>query len=779
MINYLIEFMLKNKARNTREINKQQRIVRKEIKYNIIAIIFFVLALITLLSFTGMNDSFGAEVLSAIKALFGQMYFLAPAFMIGAGFSLLSKAPFGALERVKARWKPIISGSFLILTLSFLAFVNLLFYGADFYEAAKQGLGGGYIGIIFAAPLAAITGPTTAAVILAALIVIALLFIFNISLEAFFAQSFQTLKSFYNYYQFLSYGDKDKKKKSVESFSWHGGADLAEKNNQAKKAAATPSFNVKELKNKNLENKGSNVDFGAEEKNNKIELGIKKQNRIKTKWNKFPLDLLDGGFSDADSGDIGANASIIEKTLANFGMEVEMGKVYVGPTVTQYTLKPAVGIKLSRITTLQNDLALALAASSIRIEAPIPGKALVGIEIPNVSSAIVRLKNLLETYSNYYKNDYYASLKVAMGLDVSGSPYWIDITGFPHILIAGSTGSGKTIFVNSLIMSLIYNNSPEAVKIIMIDPKRVELTLYNGIPHLLAPVIVENEKAVGVLKWTVAEMERRYILFEQSASRDIESYNKKILSSGAEDAEEPLPYIILIIDELADLMSTFPREVEATIVRLAQMSRAVGIHLVVSTQRPSVNVITGLIKANISARVSFRVASLIDSRTILDHSGAEKLLGRGDMLYLSTGTAKPKRLQGCFVSENEVKKVVKWLKENYKEESVMLEESEIKAILPSSIELSTAGFGAGGDEMYEEAKDAVIKAGKASASLLQRRLRVGYARAARLLDLLEEQGIIGPSDGARPRAILVSNNSIATNSIPAYNPNEEAKEENI
>lgn len=774
--------MSKNKIKSTREINKQQRTVRKEIKYNIVAIIFFVLALITVLSFTGTNDSFGARILLAVKALFGQMYFLAPVFMIGAGFTLLSRAPSGTLESVKTYWKPIISSGFLILTLSFLAFINLIIYGSGYYEAAKQGLGGGYIGLIFAAPLVAITGPITATIILAAMIVVALLFIFNISLEAFFSQAFQTLKAFYNYYQFLSY--KDKKKKTEESSGWVTNASVAEKNNQDKKVVVAPSFNVKELKNKSLENKGSKTDSGDEEdseevKIGKLELGIKKHNRTKTKWNKFPLELLDGGFSSADSGDIAANASIIEKTLSNFGLEVEMGKVFVGPTVTQYTLKPAVGIKLTRITTLQNDLAMALAASSIRIEAPIPGQSLVGIEIPNVASATVRLKNLLETYLNYYKNDYYASLKAAMGLDVSGSPYWVDITGFPHVLIAGSTGSGKTIFVNSMIMSLIYNNSPEAVKMIMIDPKRVELTLYNGIPHLLTPVIVDNEKAVGVLKWTVAEMERRYIVLEQAASRDIESYNQKILSSSDEDAADPLPYIIVIIDELADLMSTFPREVEATIVRLAQMSRAVGIHLVVSTQRPSVNVITGLIKANISARVAFRVASLIDSRTILDHSGAEKLLGRGDMLYLSTGTAKPKRLQGCFVSENEVKKVVKWLKDNYKEEVSILEDSEIKAAPLSSIESSATDIANGGDEMYEEAKDAVIKAGKASASLLQRRLRVGYARAARLLDLLEEQGIIGPADGARPRAILVSGNSIASNSIPSYNPNEEAKEENI
>jgi len=747
--------MARNKIKNNRELNKQRNRLNTEIKYNIIAIFFFVLAVISLLSFTGINDSFGGRVLAMNKVLLGQLYFLAPFFLFGIGISLFSKAPEGANGGIKAYRRPIALASFLVLVLSFLALASLVFYHTDLAGSAKASLGGGYMGLILAIPISSLTGPVTASIILAAMIIISLLFIFNISLEAFVAKISHTARAFFAYYKFLS--EKEKKNKPVERQIFNG---KNEKNGGLfKNIISSPSFKIKGLNNavaeKNSKKESEEAGKNGDEKIDAAKLDIRKSARIRKKWDKFPLDLLEGNYTDADSGDISGNASIIERTLANFGIDVEMGKVYIGPTVSQYTLKPAVGVKLSKITALQNDLALALAASSIRIEAPIPGKSLAGIEIPNVTAAIVRLKNLLQTYPDYYKNDSYASLKVATGLDVAGSPYWIDITGLPHLLIAGSTGSGKTIFVNDLIMSLIYNNSPEALKLILIDPKRVELTLYNGIPHLLTPVIVDNEKAVGVLKWVVSEMERRYIVLQEASSRDIDSYNQKMLNSREEDAE-PLPYIAVVIDELADLMATFPREVEATVVRLAQMSRAVGIHLVISTQRPSVNVITGLIKANITARIAFRVASLVDSRTILDHSGAEKLLGRGDMLYLATGTAKPKRLQGCFVAESEVKKVVKWLKENYKENTGLLDESAISKAPPSSIELSAGNGEAGGDEFYGAAKDVVMKARKASASLLQRRLRVGYARAARLLDLLEEQGIIGPADGARPREVLVA-----------------------
>ncbi len=763
---------MKNKKNNGKNRDFGKPYPRKEIKYNIIAIIFFTLAIITLLSFTGAKDSFGDKIFRGAELLFGNLFFLAPVILFIAGLSFLAKigkdgGKSASGGETKFYYQPAVLFGACLFFLSALALVNLVFYPDNFLSAAKNYSGGGYAGLILAYPLDFFFGAAAAKVVLLALIVISLLFIFNLSLELFFAKAAYTAKAFYNYYRFLSY--RDRKTREVESENYADNLAKEPEDSFAsraiKKIISIPSFKVKTIAGKTpdppaggeAKNETSPIagNISGKEKSSgagKIDIEIKENKRPprpKEAWVKFPLALLDGGFSQANSGDINANVSIIEKTLANFGIEVEMGKVYIGPTVTQYTLRPAVGVKLSQITALANDLALSLAARSMRIEAPIPGKSLVGIEIPNVTAATVRLKNILE---NFPKKDYFSDLSVAMGLDVSGGPYWLDISKAPHLLIAGSTGSGKTISINSLIMSLIYNNPPETLKFILIDPKRVELTLYNGIPHLLTPVIVEVEKAVSALKWAIGEMERRYLLLQESASRDIDSYNQKILSA-KEEKVEPMPFIMVVIDELADLMATFPREIEAAIVRLSQMSRAVGIHLVVSTQRPSVDVITGLIKANITSRVAFRVASLIDSRTILDHSGAEKLLGRGDMLFLATGASKPKRLQGCFVSEAEVKKVVNWFKENYDSEAKTIKESELRSPAANLFGEKISG-GIIDDEMYEEAKEVVVRAQKASASLLQRRLRVGYARAARLLDLLEEAGIIGPADGAKPRQIL-------------------------
>lgn len=456
-------------------------------------------------------------------------------------------------------------------------------------------------------------------------------------------------------------------------------------------------------------------------------------------WQFPPLDLLDITSSRPDAGNIQNNASIIQKTLANFGVNATMGDVNVGPTVAQYTLKPEEGVKLNKITTLDRDLSLALAAHPIRIEAPIPGKSLVGVEIPNKSGAIVRLRSILETET--WKNRR-SNLSVTLGLDVAGHPQIADITKMPHLLVAGATGSGKSVCINTLILSLLYQNTPQQLKLIMVDPKRVELSLYNGIPHLLTPVIVEPDKTISALKWTVAEMDHRYQVLQQAGKRNIEEYNK---SKG----NEGMPYIVVVIDELSQLMAVSANEVESSIVRLAQLARAVGIHLILATQRPSVDVITGLIKANVTTRIAFSVASQVDSRTILDQSGAEKLLGMGDMLFVSAESPKPKRIQGALVSEKEVREVAEFLKKQgepeYNDE-----------ILRQATKLGGGDLGAPDDDLFLDAADCVIRAGKASASLLQRRLRIGYARAARLLDLLEERGIIGPADGARPRDVLVS-----------------------
>ena len=451
----------------------------------------------------------------------------------------------------------------------------------------------------------------------------------------------------------------------------------------------------------------------------------------------FPLDLLDNLKSEAIGGNIEENKEVIKKTLENFGIPVEMGGAQVGPTVTQYTLRPQEGIKLSRITALSNDLALSLAKHPIRIEAPIPGKSLVGIEVPNQSVAVVHLKEILSSREFKQKS---SNLTVALGKDVSGNIYFDELSRMPHILICGATGSGKTVFLNSLILTLLYQNSTQTLRFILIDPKRVELTLYQNLPHLLTPTLTQVDKTINVLKWLIREMERRFDIMEEAKKRNIEDYNK-------DNTREKLPYIVVVIDELADLMVAAARDVETCIVRLTQMARATGIHLVLATQRPSVDIITGLIKANITTRVAFSVASMADSRTVLDFSGAEKLIGKGDMLYVSPKLSRPKRLQSPYVSDEEIKRVVKYLSQSGEENNYINIEGQVEQIKGEESDLEE-------DELLARAREEVISAHRASATLLQRRLRIGYARAARLLDLLEDEGTIGPADGSRPRQIL-------------------------
>jgi len=476
-----------------------------------------------------------------------------------------------------------------------------------------------------------------------------------------------------------------------------------------------------------------------------------------------PIDLLEKDSMTPNSGDIEAYSIVIQKTLRNFGIDVEMGEVNVGPTVTQYTLKPAQGIKLSRIVALQNDLSLSLAAHPLRIEAPIPGRSLVGIEIPNKVVALVRLRNLID--SPAFTNS--PPLTISLGRDVSGNPQYADIEKMPHLLIAGATGSGKSVCIHTILTSLLYKNFPQMVKFLIIDPKRVELAMYSGIPHLLAPIIVDRNKAIAALRWAVKEMERRYEFLSRFKVRNISSYNSQVARKSS--AEKVMPYIVIVIDELADLMAASAKEVESSIVRLAQMSRAVGIHLLISTQRPSVEVITGLIKANVPSRIAFQAASLVDSRTVLDMSGAEKLVGNGDMLFISQEMSKPRRIQGAFVSEKEVKKITDYIRE-ITENTLLGEESGEAAdsiegeledkkqsgvIDLGEVNLDDYGEPDGDEELLEQAKEVIARAQKASTSLLQRRLKLGYARAARIMDVLEEQGVIGPQDGAKPREVYI------------------------
>lgn len=487
-------------------------------------------------------------------------------------------------------------------------------------------------------------------------------------------------------------------------------------------------------------------------------------------WQYPPLNLLVQKQDKADAGDVEGNAEAIKETFHNFNISVEMEGANIGPRVTQYTLKPPTGVKLTKITALENNLALDLAAHSIRMEAPIPGKRLVGIEVPNIKSATVRISSLLD--SPDWQN-LSGPLGFVIGKDIGGNPIVGDLAKMPHLLIAGQTGSGKSVMINTVLTSLLYRNSPSDLKLILVDPKQVELTPYNDVPHLLTPVINEPEKCISALKWAVAEMERRLRAMAEVGRRNIVEYNNL-------KKEEGMPYIVIVIDELADLMMMAARDVESLVVRLAQKARATGIHLVLATQRPSVDVITGLIKANVPARIAFTTASQVDSRTIIDQIGAEKLLGQGDMLLLTSDMPKPKRVQGAFISDEETMKVTDFIRmqraPDYNDE-----------IISQPVQLGGRGgivadYGANesDDDMWRDAIQVVTESRKASTSLLQRRLRIGYGRAARLIETMEEQGIVGPADGSRPREVLISSTDeltgVSTEPIDEY---DNMSEDNI
>ncbi len=460
-------------------------------------------------------------------------------------------------------------------------------------------------------------------------------------------------------------------------------------------------------------------------------------------WQFPPLNLLSDTQDKADAGNVKGNAETIKDTFANFNIDVDVEGANVGPRVTQYTLKPPTGVKLTKLTGLENNLALDLAAHNIRMEAPIPGKRAVGVEVPNVKAATVTVHGLLN--SDQWR-EVQSPLGFAIGKDITGVPVVGNLDTMPHLLIAGQTGSGKSVMINTLLTSLLYRNTPADLKLILVDPKQVEMALYHDIPHLLSPVITEPEKCISALKWAVAEMERRLRAFAEVGKRNIGEYND-------DKKEEGMPYVVIVIDELADLMMMAARDVEALVVRLAQKARAAGIHLVIATQRPSVDVITGLIKANIPARIAFTTVSQVDSRTIIDQVGAEKLLGRGDLLFNIPEFTTPKRVQGALINDTESNMVCDFLRAqrppNYDEE-----------VVSQPVQIGKGGVVAPmddeNDDMFKDAVSVVATAGKASTSLLQRKLRIGYGRASRIMDIMEERGIIGPADGAKPRTVLVS-----------------------
>lgn len=711
----MLKYIKMAKNKNKKEIDKPawHHNLKPETKRSVWAIAAFAVAAVLTLAAFGKAGFVGGKLYDFFTLLFGDAFFLIPLALALAGFSLLL-----AMDD-KAIAKNVVIGGVLFV-LSALGVVEVVF-------GEKTG---GYVGFLTAYPVQKLLDFWASLVVFAALVVAALLIMLNIHIPLRF-------------------------KRGKEETGEGGAVPQAEIKNymeeERKKQMGLIAAAAEAAKNKDKDDAEKAAGTSAEGEEKSWIPKFMKSKKSDKAAPHIPFDLLEGDRGKPQGGDIKANSNIIKRTLQNFGIDVEMGEVSVGPSVTQYTLRPAEGVKLSKILALQNDLSLALAAHPLRIEAPIPGKSLVGIEIPNKSIATVGLKSLLS--SDEFTGSP-ASLLMALGRKVSGDGLFADLTKMPHLLIAGSTGSGKSVCLHSLVVSLLYRNSPDDLKLLLIDPKRVELTNYEDIPHLLSPVIMDAKKAIMALRWAAKEMERRYEVLFAHHTRDLLAYHEKIKN---DENAEPLPFIVIIIDELADIMAAYPRELEAAIVRLAQMSRAVGIHLIVSTQRPSVEVITGLIKANITSRIAFRVASQVDSRTILDMGGADKLLGNGDMLFLAGDVAKPVRVQGAFLGANEVKRVVEFLRTEYEgtADSELKFEADDANKMPELDNMDMAED----DELYEEARGLVMQAGKASTSYLQRRLRLGYARAARLMDILEERGVVGPADGSKPRDVLMQSGS--------------------
>jgi S-DNA-T family DNA segregation ATPase FtsK/SpoIIIE len=747
--------MAKKKDTDIVEKAKFWHEMRDETVQAVLAIFSFLITLLSLLAAfpKGPDSTYagkaGYYVYYFFTHLFGAGYFLIPLVFAMVGIALLQ-----GMERKFRLSKAIGAVIFFFSSLGLIYIVDIVF-------SVANGRAGGVFGRWVGAPLVKILDVWAGTVLLIALIVVSVFILFELHVTA------ESL-------MFWKWG-KNRKEKGVRSKEESAEMDEDEnaKVEEAVAVAEEQGEDKKQIDSAKAK-KTKKMDFGEEED---ASFASVVQFPLLKPFTPPPLSLLEKDRGKPETGDIKANANIIKRCLQNFGITVEMDEISIGPSVTRYALKPAEGVKLSRIVTLNNDLSLALAAHPIRIEAPIPGKSLVGIEVPNTAKTTVGLATLLAS-PDFQDSD--KPLLMSLGKDITGRAHFCNLAKAPHTLIAGATGSGKSVSIHSLITSLLYRNSPENLRFIMIDPKRVELTLYNKIPHLLTPVITDAKKAILALKWAGKEMSRRYDVLEKNSARDIESYHKNILApavenikkkienrknddkTGVENLPETMPYIVIVIDELADIMSAYPRELESAVVRLAQMSRAVGIHLIISTQRPSVNVITGLIKANIPSRVALQVASQIDSRTILDQPGAEKLLGAGDMLYLGGEMSKPVRLQSAFISESEVKRVVKYLYDQYKDEIM----SEITLSAPSANQEpgGTPAFSDDmgldndslddDDDMYEPAREAVMAAGKASTSYIQRKLGVGYSRAAKLMDMLEERGIIGPANGSKPREVI-------------------------
>lgn len=694
---------------------KSQSIIERDTKQTIIAVIMFGIGIIAFLSLIHAAGSFGEGFANVLYMLAGWGAWFIPVvlWILGIGY----------YQNDLPKFTRNLIGT-LLSTLGILGLFNLVIEGPDVMIGVAEGSGGGYLGYVFAHWMYGSLGFWGSLVVLLLIVIVGMITAFNATIE--------------DILHIITPPEKDeyealKKAEQDETDDLSEDEEITEEEEEEYDEEDSSEENEEDIEDEEELPDPETTEIPQ----NTQALRSKKQYRSF----KIPVNLLEEASENATAGDIELNKLRIKRKLENFNIPVEMGDAHTGPSVTQYTLRPMEGIKLSKITALQNDIALALAAQSIRIEAPIPGKSLVGIEIPNQGIATVRLKSLIDSQS-YKKSD--VRLPLTLGKDVTGNPIVVGLEKMPHLLIAGATGSGKSVCINALILSMMYANTPDELKLIMVDPKRVELSGYNNSPYLIAPVITETNKTVNALKWAVGEMEKRYALLEAEGKRNIESFN-----AGFE--QNKLQYIVIVIDELADLMAVSGKEVEALIVRIAQKARAVGIHLLLATQRPSVDVITGLIKANIPGRVAFAVNSIVDSRTILDSSGAEKLLGKGDMLFMCNTTPKPRRLQGAFVGDRELEEIIGYSK-NFGNPDYVASVTE----KPTGPVDGMSGIGEDCDPLYEEAMEAVIEAKRASTSLLQRKLRIGYGRAARIMDELEKNGVIGPADGSRPREILAA-----------------------
>lgn len=727
-----------NKGKSKKKINNKK--IKSEFNKDFLGLIIIAAGVISLISlFSAKMGLVGQVINGTTFSLMGFGGYFFPLFIIGAGLIFI-------LERYnKSEIKSIIA--ILIVFISFLIIldgVNTIDNGL--VDRVKNGIylskvnkGGGVAGSFFGYFFYTLFGPIGTYIVLSVLISISLLIITNAKVKDVINKA-NSLKPEMVF---------DKVKAANRKFTISPN-ELLELNQEEININDYTKSHSKELikepskitsNDTHIKKNAPNID--SEIKQQQIKVQIHNQ-----QYKIPPLNFLNTQVNKHEGNDkkeILNNARIIEETMKNFGIEATISNINKGPTITCYELSPAPGIKLSRIVSLSDNIALSLASSDIRIEAPIPGKAAVGIEVPNKVKDNVLLKEIL-TSEEYIKIG--SDIPLALGKDVSGKPIVSIIDKMPHLLIAGATGSGKSVCINTIIMSILYKSSPDDVKLLLIDPKVVELSVYNGIPHLLIPVVTDAKKSAFALNWAVTEMEKRYKTFAQDSVRDITSYNLK----HKDNPELKLPKIVIIIDELADLMMVAAQEIEDYICRLAQMARAAGMYLIVATQRPSVDVITGTIKANIPSRISFSVSSQVDSRTILDMGGAEKLLGKGDMLFYPSFYSKPTRLQGAFISEEEVEKVVKFLKE----QNITSYDEDIIEVIQNTKEIDYIDS----DELLPNAIKLVVDEGQASISLLQRRLKVGYARAARIVDEMEERGIIGGYEGSKPRKVLMSKDEL-------------------